>query len=186
LREVVTDFSADRSAAIASVKYEMAGKIGLQFGRRFWEEDDRIFGGASSTDMTITQIMYPSTGMLQKKGVLVGYYVFRTQALELQAMRHPQRLETAPPRREDSPLPPAAGERLLVAWGMPCSTAPGRPGVRRARPPSTRGSASPRAGFTRRRCLQHRPAGWRSHRNGTAVLVIHARAPGGVHQEPRR
>jgi monoamine oxidase len=95
LRDVMTDFSLQLQAAIASVTYEKAGKIGLQFGRRFWEEDDHIFGGNSSTDQTITQIMYPSTGMLGKKGVLVGYYVFRAQALELQSMRHAQRLEAA-------------------------------------------------------------------------------------------
>jgi monoamine oxidase len=95
LGNVANDFSPELRAAIASVKYEMAGKIGLQFGRRFWEEDDRIFGGNSSTDMTIMQIMYPSTGMLGRKGVLVGYYVFREQGLELQAMRHAERLETA-------------------------------------------------------------------------------------------
>jgi monoamine oxidase len=119
LREVVTDFSPDRRAAIASVKYEMAGKIGLQFGRRFWEEDDRIFGGASSTDMTITQIMYPSTGMLQKKGVLVGYYVFRTQARELQAMRHAQRLETALAQGEKihPPYRRQLESAFSVAWG---------------------------------------------------------------------
>jgi len=95
LRDVATDFAAERRTAIAAVKYEAAGKIGLQFGRRFWEEDDRIFGGNSSTDMTITQIMYPSSGMLGKKGVLVGYYAFGPQARELQAMTPDRRLETA-------------------------------------------------------------------------------------------
>lgn len=95
LRNVATDFSPELRAAIASVKYEAAGKAGLQFNRRFWEEDDRIFGGNSSTDQTITQIMYPSTGMLGKKGVLVGYYCFGKQAEGLQAMRNAQRVELA-------------------------------------------------------------------------------------------
>lgn len=95
LRDLPADLPASLRAAVASVPYEAAGKIGIQFGRRFWEEDDRIFGGNSSTDQTITQIMYPSTGMLGKKGVLVGYYTFLKQAAELQAMPHAQRLETA-------------------------------------------------------------------------------------------
>ena len=60
---------------IASVPYAAAGKMGLQFKRRFWEEDDQIFGGASKTDMDIAQIIYPSSGYLGKKGVLVGYYL---------------------------------------------------------------------------------------------------------------
>lgn len=119
LRDVVTDFSPDLHAAIASVKYEMAGKMGLQFGRRFWEEDDRIFGGNSSTDQTITQIMYPSTGMLGKKGVLVGYYVFGAQARELQAMRHAQRQETALSQGEKlhPPYRQHFQAAFSVAWG---------------------------------------------------------------------
>jgi len=119
LGKVANDFSPELRAAIASVKYEMAGKIGLQFGRRFWEEDDRIFGGNSSTDQTITQIMYPSTGMLQKKGVLVGYYAFRQQALELQAMRHAQRLETALAQGEKihPPYRQSFQEAFSMAWG---------------------------------------------------------------------
>ena len=119
LRDVVSDFSAERRAALASVKYEMAGKIGLQFGRRFWEVDDRIFGGNSSTDMTITQIMYPSTGMLGKKGVLVGYYAFGPEARELQAMRPAQRLETALAQGEKiHPTYRQSFEQAFsVAWG---------------------------------------------------------------------
>jgi len=119
LRNVVTDFSAELRTAIASVKYEGAGKVGLKFGRRFWEEDDRIFGGASFTDQAITQVMYPSTGMLGKKGVLVGYYVFGTQARNLQAMPHALRVETALAQGEK--LHPPYRQHLegafSVAWG---------------------------------------------------------------------
>jgi monoamine oxidase len=75
LAEIDTDFAPDFKAAIARVPYAAAGKAGLQFKRRFWEEDDQIFGGASKTDMDIGQIVYPSSGYLGKKGVLVGYYL---------------------------------------------------------------------------------------------------------------
>ena len=51
------------------------GKIGLQFKRRFWEEDDEIYGGRSWTDQEIGQIIYPSHGFQTRKGVLVGYYL---------------------------------------------------------------------------------------------------------------
>jgi monoamine oxidase len=119
LRNVTNDFSPELRAAIGSVKYEGAGKAGLQFNRRFWEEDDRIFGGNSSTDMTITQIMYPSTGMLGKKGILVGYYTFGGQAMELQALRHAQRLEVALAQGEKlHPQYPRHFEvGSTVAWG---------------------------------------------------------------------
>ncbi len=70
-----TDFPKEYKDAIASVPYAAAGKMGLQFKRRFWEEDDFIYGGATKTDQDITQIVYPSTGFLGKKGVLLGYYV---------------------------------------------------------------------------------------------------------------
>jgi len=57
------------------VPYAAAGKMGLQFKRRFWEEDDFIYGGATKTDQDIQQIIYPSTGYLGRKGVVVGYYL---------------------------------------------------------------------------------------------------------------
>lgn len=75
LAEVDTDFSPEFKKTVASVPYSAAGKMGLQFKRRFWEEDDHIYGGASKTDMEIGQIVYPSSGYLTKKGVLVGYYL---------------------------------------------------------------------------------------------------------------
>ena len=75
LAEVDTDFTPEFKALVSSVPYAAAGKIGLQFKRRFWEEDHQIFGGATKTDMDITQIVYPSTGYLGKKGTLVGYYL---------------------------------------------------------------------------------------------------------------
>ncbi len=70
----VADIAPDLKAAIATLPYSQSGKIGLQFKRRFWEEDDQIFGGISRTDQEITQIVYPSSGYLGRKGVLVGYY----------------------------------------------------------------------------------------------------------------
>ncbi len=75
LSAVDTDFPDEIKKTIASVPYSAAGKMGLQFKRRFWEEDDLIYGGASKTDMEIAQIVYPSAGYHGKKGVLVGYYI---------------------------------------------------------------------------------------------------------------
>jgi monoamine oxidase len=70
-----TDFSEPRKKIFAETSYSAAGKMGIQFKRRFWEEDDQIFGGASKTDMDIAQIIYPSSGYLTQKGVCVGYYL---------------------------------------------------------------------------------------------------------------
>jgi monoamine oxidase len=69
------DLSQPVQAAIAAATYDAAGKIGLQFKRRFWEQDDEIYGGRSWTDQEIGQIIYPSHGFNASKGVLVGYYL---------------------------------------------------------------------------------------------------------------
>lgn len=75
LSTVETDFSPEFAKQVAAVPYAAAGKMGLQFRRRFWEEDDHIYGGASKTDMDISQVVYPSSGYLTPKGVVVGYYL---------------------------------------------------------------------------------------------------------------
>jgi monoamine oxidase len=80
LKSVPSDFAPDMQAAIAGVSYAVTGKSGLQFNRRFWEEDEDIYGGISQTNQTIDQIWYPSTGFLSSKGVLAGYYNFGAQA----------------------------------------------------------------------------------------------------------
>ncbi|HEX4815509.1 MAG TPA: flavin monoamine oxidase family protein [Nonomuraea sp.] len=51
-----------------------AGKIGLEYGRRWWELEDRIYGGVTETDLDITHIWYPSHDYHAEHGVLVGYY----------------------------------------------------------------------------------------------------------------
>lgn len=76
----MVDFRTELKKAIASIPHAFSGKIGLQFKRRFWEEDDGIFGGISKTDMEIANIVYPSSGYLGQKGVLVGYYQSGTRA----------------------------------------------------------------------------------------------------------
>ncbi|NMO98106.1 flavin monoamine oxidase family protein [Paenibacillus lemnae] len=76
LKNIPADFSPEMSKAIASTNYASAGKIGLQFKRRFWEEDDHIYGGSSLTNMDITQIFYPPNDYFSKKGILLGYYAY--------------------------------------------------------------------------------------------------------------
>jgi monoamine oxidase len=83
-------------AAIGSVPYEASVKIGLQFKRRFWEEDERIYGGISYTDLPIGLIGYPSTGQNRNgKGVLLGAYIWGTNAYEFTAMTPAQRIGKA-------------------------------------------------------------------------------------------
>jgi monoamine oxidase len=74
------NFSSGTSRAIDFIPYISAGKIGLQFRRRFWEEDEQIYGGITRTNNELTQIFYPSNDYLSKKGILIGYYNFNDRA----------------------------------------------------------------------------------------------------------
>jgi monoamine oxidase len=79
----VADLAPDLLKQFSGITYSATGKIGLQFKRRFWEEDDQIFGGISRTDQDIAQIVYPSHGYLGRKGVLIGYYQSGARAGEM-------------------------------------------------------------------------------------------------------
>ena len=74
------NFSGKVTRAIDYASYNKTGKIGLQFKRRFWEEDERIYGGITHTNNELTQIFYPSNEYQSKNGVLIGYYNFGDKA----------------------------------------------------------------------------------------------------------
>ena len=80
LSNIEHNFESETSRAIDFVPYINTGKIGLQFKRRFWEEDEQIYGGITHTNNELTQIFYPSYDYLEKKGVLIGYYNFNDKA----------------------------------------------------------------------------------------------------------
>jgi len=82
--------------AIAAVPYDASIKIGLQFKRRFWEEDDAIYGGITYTDQPIDRIGYPAHSYGKSgKSVLLGAYAFGPNAYEFTAMTPAQRVEAA-------------------------------------------------------------------------------------------
>ncbi|HET9031899.1 MAG TPA: flavin monoamine oxidase family protein [Dokdonella sp.] len=84
------------AAAIAAVPYASSVKIGLQFKRRFWEQDDQIFGGISYTDLPIGNISYPSDGFQGSgKAVLLGGYMYGPDAMRFTAMTPAQRIREA-------------------------------------------------------------------------------------------
>jgi monoamine oxidase len=71
------------------------GKLGLEYGRRWWEEDDRIFGGITTTDLDLRQVWYPSYGFLGRRGVLLGYYNRGADARLYEALPPPARVRRA-------------------------------------------------------------------------------------------
>ncbi len=64
LAQIDVDCSDEMRKAIAAVPYASAFKVGLEFKRRFWEQDDDIYGGISYTDLPLVQIAYPNYGFL--------------------------------------------------------------------------------------------------------------------------
>ena len=97
LSQLPINVSAPMKAAIDAVPYASAVKFGLQFSRRFWEEDERIFGGISYTDLPIRQISYPSANLnAGGKGVLLGGYTFDgPNSYEFTAMPPAERVKRA-------------------------------------------------------------------------------------------
>ena len=96
LSQVKANFSSQLQNAIDAVPYAPSIKVGLQFKRRFWEEDEAIYGGISFTDLPIGQISYPSTDYLKPgKGVLLGAYMFGVSGVEFTALSPAERVKRA-------------------------------------------------------------------------------------------
>src|SRR5579871_2594126 len=97
LSQLPVDVSGPMKAAIDAVPYAASVKIGLQFKRRFWEEDEAIYGGISYTDLPIQQIAYPNTGFNSTgRGVLLGAYLLGgPNAYEFTSMSPAERIARA-------------------------------------------------------------------------------------------
>ncbi|HWJ33650.1 MAG TPA: flavin monoamine oxidase family protein [Steroidobacteraceae bacterium] len=94
LAQIPMNVGPAMASAISAVPYASAIKAGLQFKRRFWEEDDHIYGGITYTDLPITNIGYPNTGYHSGgKGVLLGAYIWGLNAMEFTAMTPEERVQ---------------------------------------------------------------------------------------------
>ncbi len=105
---------------LAGVDFTPACKVGWQARRRFWEEDDRIYGGISWTKDIISQVWYPSYGFNGPTGVLTGAYNRHADAEEFGRLSRAERLERALEGGEK--LHPGfrdevfAGNGVSIAW----------------------------------------------------------------------
>ncbi|QES89534.1 flavin monoamine oxidase family protein [Rhizosphaericola mali] len=95
LSDISHNFASSYSRAIDKTEYIMAGKIGMQFKRRFWEEDEEIFGGITHTNNDLYQIFYPSNDYLSQKGMLIGYYNFNERAQKVGELSYADREKLA-------------------------------------------------------------------------------------------
>ena len=103
--EMLKPMSMNKRRAIRQLHYDASAKILFQCRRRFWEEDDGIFGGGTVTDLAIRNIFYPESGRETGRGILLASYTWSedaqrwgslsneeriVQALENVAVIHPQ------------------------------------------------------------------------------------------------
>ena len=96
LAQIPLQAGAPLRAAISAVPYAASGKVGLQFKRRFWEEDEHIYGGTTYTDLPIGVISYPSHGYhAPGKAVLLGGYFWGTDAMRFTSMSPAERVASA-------------------------------------------------------------------------------------------
>ncbi len=80
---------------LSEVYMSPACKVGLQGRSRFWENEDRIYGGISWTKDIINQIWYPSYSFNSDTGVLTAAYNRMAQAQVFETYTREQRLEAA-------------------------------------------------------------------------------------------
>lgn len=93
LSQIPMNVSPELDAAIRAVPYTPSVKVGLEFKRRFWEQDDHIYGGISSTDLPNSVISYPSYGYGSKgPAVLLGAYASGSFAYELTTLSPAERV----------------------------------------------------------------------------------------------
>jgi monoamine oxidase len=93
LSQIPINVGGPMKAAIDALYYDASIKVGLQFKRRFWEQDEAIYGGISYTDQPNSLIGYPSTDYFSSgKGVLLGAYAFGPAAFEYAAMSPAERV----------------------------------------------------------------------------------------------
>jgi monoamine oxidase len=103
--EILKPFSRAKQKAIRQLHYDASAKILFQCRRRFWEEDDGIFGGGTFTDLPIRVTYYPDHSRETGRGVILASYTWSedaqrwgslspadriTQALDDMAEIHPQ------------------------------------------------------------------------------------------------
>ncbi|GAB4052812.1 flavin monoamine oxidase family protein [Catellatospora paridis] len=72
--KIPSNMPAEVVTALGSVSRTNAGKIGIEYDRRWWEEDFRIYGGITNANTNIGNVWHPSYGYHGKTGTMIGYY----------------------------------------------------------------------------------------------------------------
>ncbi len=95
LIEFLKPLSRRKQQAIRELNYDASAKILFQCKRRFWEEDDGIFGGGTVTDLPIRNLYYPDHGRETGRGVLLASYTWAQDAERWGSLPPEKRIEQA-------------------------------------------------------------------------------------------
>lgn len=95
LNSIGNDFSPELMEALKAPSAAPAFKLGIQLNRRFWEQDEMIYGGTSLTDIPGHGVTaYPSSDLHSDKGgVLLASYIWGSQAAKLSNLSIAERNE---------------------------------------------------------------------------------------------
>jgi monoamine oxidase len=123
LARIPADFSAAKKTALSSVSYRPSVKVAFE-SPRFWETDNDIYGGLAWTDRLNENVIYPSGGFNDPKGVLVtsycGGWTRPDNPQAFASLSHEQRLQIC--RDSVEALHPGKSQLLrkgvTVAWGI--------------------------------------------------------------------
>jgi monoamine oxidase len=120
LSKLPTDLSDRCKEAMAAPGKMTVGKLSLQMNRRFWEEDDDIYGGSSTRGIPGHTVIYPSYGYFGRKGIIQSAYAFGRAAVTHGELSLAQQVEQAIERSE--PIHPGQfrkhydGKAFSIAW----------------------------------------------------------------------
>ncbi len=73
LKNVDADFCPEVAQVLQHVTYDSAYKIAWQ-SRRFWEQENSIYGGLSFLQQTVNVVWYPSYSLFSPKGAIISGY----------------------------------------------------------------------------------------------------------------
>ncbi len=93
--EVLKPFARAKNRAIRQLHYDASAKILFQCRRRFWEEDDGIFGGGTITDLPIRNLYYPDHGRETGRGVILASYTWSEDAQRWGSLKAEERIVQA-------------------------------------------------------------------------------------------
>jgi monoamine oxidase len=100
LSKLPADLSDRCKEAMAAPGKMTVGKLALQMNRRFWEEDDDIYGGESTLGIPGHRVIYPSYGYCGKKGIIKSAYPIGAPAVPFGELSLDQQVAQAIERSE--------------------------------------------------------------------------------------